>query len=126
MYPEDKTIIGLFFDRNELALSYTEKKYGNLCRRVADNILHTRRKRVTSPIPTSWTVPSSKRSKPLLKRSTAATALPSCLRPKSRSTRSPHLALPTVPFASLRPSIASRTIPQSSVHPKTLQLPLRM
>ena len=40
MYPEDKTIIGLFFDRNELALSYTEKKYGNLCRRVADNILH--------------------------------------------------------------------------------------
>ncbi len=42
MYPEDKAIVSLFFDRNELALSYTEKKYGDLCRRVADNILHNK------------------------------------------------------------------------------------
>lgn len=39
---EDSTIVGLFFERDELALTYTEKKYGALCRRIADNILHNR------------------------------------------------------------------------------------
>lgn len=32
-------IIGLFFDRNEAAISETEKKYGRLCLSVANRIL---------------------------------------------------------------------------------------
>ena len=36
---DDGKIIGLFFDRNEAAISETEKKYGRLCLSVANRIL---------------------------------------------------------------------------------------
>lgn len=36
---DDKKIIELYFARNEAAISETEKKYGALCRYIADNIL---------------------------------------------------------------------------------------
>ena len=35
----DEQIIALYFDRNELAITKTEQKYGGLCRSVAMNIL---------------------------------------------------------------------------------------
>ncbi|MCI7758728.1 MAG: hypothetical protein MSH49_01755 [[Eubacterium] saphenum] len=36
---DDGEIIGLFFDRNEAAISEAEWKYGNLCMSVANKIL---------------------------------------------------------------------------------------
>lgn len=36
---EDSTIIELYFDRNEKAIDETAKKYGNLCFKIANNIL---------------------------------------------------------------------------------------
>lgn len=37
---EDKDIIQLYFERNEKAISETDKKYGLLCRKIATNILY--------------------------------------------------------------------------------------
>jgi len=37
---EDKRIIELFFERNERAIVETDKKYGEYCMRVAENILN--------------------------------------------------------------------------------------
>lgn len=39
---DDSEIVGLFWDRNETALSATERKHGNRCRKVAENILGSR------------------------------------------------------------------------------------
>ena len=39
---DDSEIVRLFFDRNETALSITEKKHGKRCRAVAENILKNR------------------------------------------------------------------------------------
>lgn len=39
---DDSKIVQLFWDRNETALSATEKKHGNRCRSVAENILGSR------------------------------------------------------------------------------------
>lgn len=39
---DDGKIIGLFFDRNEAAISETEKKYGRLCGNVTLWICHLR------------------------------------------------------------------------------------
>lgn len=36
---EDEKIIGLFWERNERAISETSSKYGRLCAYIADNIL---------------------------------------------------------------------------------------
>ena len=36
---EDKTIVELFWQRAENALSAVSEKYGKLCRRLAENIL---------------------------------------------------------------------------------------
>ena len=36
---EDREIISLYFDRNEAAISETDKKYGSYCRSIAVNIL---------------------------------------------------------------------------------------
>ena len=36
---DDVEIIGLFFDRNESAISEAERKYGKLCMSVANKIL---------------------------------------------------------------------------------------
>ncbi len=36
---EDIKIIDLFFDRSELSIAETAKKYGRLCKRIANNIL---------------------------------------------------------------------------------------
>ncbi len=38
----DEQIIGLYFDRNELAISETDSKYGQYCSRVAFNVLRDR------------------------------------------------------------------------------------
>ncbi len=38
---EDTEIIGLYFARNETAITETDRKYGSYCRTVADNILHS-------------------------------------------------------------------------------------
>lgn len=37
---DDSRIIGLYFERNESAVSETEKKYKNFCFSIANNILH--------------------------------------------------------------------------------------
>lgn len=39
---DDSNIVQLFWDRNEAALSATEKKHGKRCRTVAENILNNR------------------------------------------------------------------------------------
>lgn len=39
---EDSQIVQLFWDRNETALSATERKHGNRCRKLAENILSSR------------------------------------------------------------------------------------
>lgn len=39
---EDKQIIDLFWDRDETALTETERKYGGYCRTIAYNILQSR------------------------------------------------------------------------------------
>lgn len=39
---DDSEIVQLFRDRNETALSFTEKKHGKRCRTVAENILRNR------------------------------------------------------------------------------------
>lgn len=39
---EDSTIIDLYWERQEQALTESERKYGKLCRSVAYNILHDR------------------------------------------------------------------------------------
>lgn len=39
---DDSEIVQLFWDRNETALSVTEKKHGKRCRTVAENILKNR------------------------------------------------------------------------------------
>ena len=39
---KDESIIQLYFERNESAIDETDKKYGNYCYRIADNILHSR------------------------------------------------------------------------------------
>lgn len=39
---DDSEIVQLFWDRNETALSATERKHGNRCRSVAENILGSR------------------------------------------------------------------------------------
>lgn len=39
---DDSEIVRLFLDRNETALSVTEKKYGKRCRTVAENVLNNR------------------------------------------------------------------------------------
>lgn len=36
---EDEQIIRLYFDRNETAISETDKKYGSYCMKIAMNIL---------------------------------------------------------------------------------------
>ena len=38
-YLSDEQIVGLYFDRNELAISETDSKYGPYCTRVAFNVL---------------------------------------------------------------------------------------
>lgn len=38
---DDDKIIGLYFDRSELAISETAKKYGRYCHYIAFNILHS-------------------------------------------------------------------------------------
>lgn len=40
MKMEDSTIIELYFKRSENAVAESEKKYGKICRKVADNVLH--------------------------------------------------------------------------------------
>lgn len=37
---EDKSIIELFFQRDESAITESQKKYGSYCRAIAHNILH--------------------------------------------------------------------------------------
>ena len=37
---DDREIIGLFFARSEQAIAELEKKYGNACKKIAENILH--------------------------------------------------------------------------------------
>lgn len=37
---DDSTIIELYFERSENAVAESENKYGKICRRIADNILH--------------------------------------------------------------------------------------
>ena len=37
---DDREIIGLFFSRSEQAIAETEKKYGKVCKKIAENILH--------------------------------------------------------------------------------------
>lgn len=39
---DDKQIVDLFFNRDEWAIKETDKKYGKLCLRIADNILSNR------------------------------------------------------------------------------------
>ena len=39
---EDNTIIQLYFDRDERAISCTEEQYGALCTRIAQNIVQSR------------------------------------------------------------------------------------
>ena len=39
---EDNTIIQLYFDRDERAISCTDEKYGALCTRIAKNIVQSR------------------------------------------------------------------------------------
>lgn len=39
---DDSEIVQLFWDRNETALSATERKHGNRCRKIAENILASR------------------------------------------------------------------------------------
>ena len=39
---EDTLIIDLYWERNELAIQETDRKYGNYCYTVADNILNNR------------------------------------------------------------------------------------
>lgn len=39
---DDKQIVDLFFNRDERAIKETDKKYGKLCLRIADNILSNR------------------------------------------------------------------------------------
>lgn len=39
---EDEQIIGLYWDRSELAITRTAEKYGGYCFSIADNILHSR------------------------------------------------------------------------------------
>ena len=39
---EDEAIISLYFERSESAIAETDKKYGGLCRSVADRILGSR------------------------------------------------------------------------------------
>ena len=39
---DDSSIVQLFWDRNEAAISATEKKHGKRCRTVAENILNNR------------------------------------------------------------------------------------
>ena len=39
---EDETIIGLYNDRDEAAISQTDKKYGGYCRTISYNILQSR------------------------------------------------------------------------------------
>ena len=39
---EDSMIIELFFERSEQAITELSKKYGSICRKVADNVLHNR------------------------------------------------------------------------------------
>ncbi len=39
---EDGAIVALYFARNEDAIRETDQKYGKLCYRLADNILHNR------------------------------------------------------------------------------------
>lgn len=39
---EDQQIIQLYWDRNQAAISATSEKYGNFCRSIAQNILHSR------------------------------------------------------------------------------------
>ena len=38
---DDRTIIDLYFERSERAISETDKKYGRYCRYIASNILHS-------------------------------------------------------------------------------------
>ena len=39
---EEKAILGLYFAREEQAIRETDRKFGNLCRRIAWNILGCR------------------------------------------------------------------------------------
>lgn len=39
---DDSEIVQLFWDRNETALSATERRHGNRCRKIAENILGSR------------------------------------------------------------------------------------
>ena len=39
---EDKSIIELFFQRDESAITESQKKYGSYCRAIAHNILHSK------------------------------------------------------------------------------------
>ena len=39
---EDEKIIDLYWDRNQSAIVETDKKYGNYCRKIADNILYNK------------------------------------------------------------------------------------
>ena len=39
---EDTAIIDLYFERNEKAIEETDRKYGNYCYTVADNVLNNR------------------------------------------------------------------------------------
>ena len=39
---DDETIVGLYWTRQESAIAESERKYGNYCRAIADNILHSR------------------------------------------------------------------------------------
>lgn len=39
---EDKQIIALYWERSEKAITATEEKYGQYCRRIANNILHNK------------------------------------------------------------------------------------
>lgn len=39
---EDSEIVGLFWNRSESAIAETHQKYGKLCSRLAENILHSK------------------------------------------------------------------------------------
>lgn len=39
---EDERIIDLYWERSQQAIVWSEKKYGNYCGRIADNVLHNR------------------------------------------------------------------------------------
>ena len=39
---DDEMIVGLYWTRQESAIAESERKYGNYCRAIADNILHSR------------------------------------------------------------------------------------